>query len=114
MSKFSPLGSCQRQFLKRLSHGARRDSKGFLKQPWIPACSPSARRTPAPDTQAKFGALMRSWVHSGAGCPPDKAPNEQKQEGDILRRSAPTPDVRFASQSGRQKIPVYLPYESHL
>jgi hypothetical protein len=37
------------------------------------AWSPGAGRTPAPDTQAKFGALMRAWADSGARCPPDKS-----------------------------------------
>jgi hypothetical protein len=37
------------------------------------AWSPGAGRTPVPGTQAGFGALMRAWADSGAGCPPDKA-----------------------------------------
>jgi hypothetical protein len=37
------------------------------------AWTPGGRRTPAPGTQAAFGALMRAWADSGAGCPPDKA-----------------------------------------
>jgi hypothetical protein len=37
------------------------------------AWAPGAGRTPAPGTQAEFGALMRAWADSGAGCPPDKA-----------------------------------------
>ena len=35
------------------------------------AWSPGAGRTPAPGTQAKFGAVMRAWAASGAHCPPD-------------------------------------------
>jgi hypothetical protein len=37
------------------------------------AWMPGGRRTPAPGTQAAFGALMRAWADSGANCPPDKA-----------------------------------------
>ena len=36
------------------------------------AWKPGGERTPAPGTQAAFGALMRAWAESGAGCPPDK------------------------------------------
>jgi hypothetical protein len=31
--------------------------------------SPGAGRTPAPGTQAEFGALMRAWAAAGAHCP---------------------------------------------
>jgi hypothetical protein len=31
--------------------------------------SPGAGRTPAPGTQAEFGALMRAWADAGAHCP---------------------------------------------
>ncbi len=31
--------------------------------------NPGAGRTPAPGTQAEFGALTRAWVDSGAQCP---------------------------------------------
>lgn len=37
------------------------------------AWRPGGARTPAPGSQAAFGALMRAWANSGAGCPPDKA-----------------------------------------
>jgi hypothetical protein len=33
------------------------------------AWAPGAKRTPAPGTQAEFGALMRAWFESGAVCP---------------------------------------------
>jgi hypothetical protein len=33
------------------------------------AWAPGGKRTPAPDTQAAFGALMRAWFESGAVCP---------------------------------------------
>jgi hypothetical protein len=33
--------------------------------------SPGIGRTPAPGTQAEFGATMRAWVDSGAHCPPE-------------------------------------------
>jgi hypothetical protein len=33
------------------------------------AWSPGGGRTPAPGTQAEFGALMQAWVASGAHCP---------------------------------------------
>jgi hypothetical protein len=36
------------------------------------AWTPGGRRPPAPGTQAAFGALMRAWADSSAGCPPDK------------------------------------------
>ena len=36
------------------------------------AWRPGGARTPAPGSQATFGALMRAWAESGAGCPPDK------------------------------------------
>ena len=35
------------------------------------AWAPGAGRTPAPGTQAEFGALMRAWADSGAYCPPE-------------------------------------------
>ena len=31
---------------------------------------PGADRTPAPGTQAEFGALIKAWIESGASCPP--------------------------------------------
>jgi hypothetical protein len=31
--------------------------------------NPGAGRTPAPGTQAEFGALIRAWVDTGAACP---------------------------------------------
>lgn len=31
--------------------------------------APGADRTPAPGTQAQFGALMRAWAQTGAACP---------------------------------------------
>jgi len=31
---------------------------------------PGAGRTPAPGTQAEFGALIKAWADSGAACPP--------------------------------------------
>jgi len=34
------------------------------------AWSPGADRTPAPGTQAEFGALMRAWADAGGSCPP--------------------------------------------
>jgi hypothetical protein len=37
------------------------------------AWRPGGARTPAPGSQAAFGALMRAWANSGAGCPSDKA-----------------------------------------
>ena len=33
---------------------------------WAPG---RGKRTPAPGTQAEFGALMRAWAESGAVCP---------------------------------------------
>ena len=35
------------------------------------AWSPGIGRTPAPGTQAEFGAVMRAWAQSGAHCPPE-------------------------------------------
>jgi hypothetical protein len=35
------------------------------------AWSPGIGRSPAPGTQAAFGATMRAWVDSGAHCPSD-------------------------------------------
>jgi len=35
------------------------------------AWAPGGKRTPAPGTQAGFGALMRAWFESGAVCPAD-------------------------------------------
>lgn len=34
---------------------------------WMPGIG----RSPAPGTQAEFGATMRAWADSGAHCPPD-------------------------------------------
>lgn len=33
------------------------------------AWHPGADRTPAPGTQAEFGALIKAWLETGAGCP---------------------------------------------
>lgn len=33
------------------------------------AWHPGGNRTPAPGTQAEFGALIRAWVETGAACP---------------------------------------------
>jgi hypothetical protein len=33
------------------------------------AWNPGAGREPAPGTQAAFGALIKAWADSGAGCP---------------------------------------------
>lgn len=33
------------------------------------AWQPGGRRTPAPGTQAQFGALIRAWLETGARCP---------------------------------------------
>ncbi|MGH8222773.1 MAG: Isoquinoline 1-oxidoreductase subunit [Woeseiaceae bacterium] len=33
------------------------------------AWNPGAGRTPAPGTQAEFGALIRAWIDAGAACP---------------------------------------------
>ena len=33
------------------------------------AWAPGGKRTPAPGTQAEFGALMRAWFESGVVCP---------------------------------------------
>jgi hypothetical protein len=33
------------------------------------AWHPGAGRTPAPGTQAQFGALIDAWIASGAACP---------------------------------------------
>jgi hypothetical protein len=35
------------------------------------AWRPGGRRTPAPGSQAAFGALMRTWADTGAACPPE-------------------------------------------
>jgi hypothetical protein len=35
------------------------------------AWAPGGKRTPAPGTQAAFGATMRAWAETGAVCPPD-------------------------------------------
>ena len=35
------------------------------------AWAPGGKRTPAPGTQAEFGATMRAWAETGAVCPPD-------------------------------------------
>ena len=35
------------------------------------AWAPGAGRTPAPGTQASFGAVLRAWAETGAYCPPD-------------------------------------------
>ena len=34
------------------------------------AWHPGSDRTPAPGTQAEFGALIKAWIESGASCPP--------------------------------------------
>ena len=41
---------------------------------------PGHGRTPAPGTQARFGALVAAWVEAGAGCPkePAKAAGKEK------------------------------------
>ena len=31
--------------------------------------APGRGRTPAPGTQAHFGAMMRAWADAGAACP---------------------------------------------
>ena len=31
--------------------------------------NPGGKRTPAPGTQAQFGALFKAWADSGAQCP---------------------------------------------
>lgn len=36
--------------------------------------APGHGRTPAPGTQAKLGTLMRTWIDTGAHCPPEEAP----------------------------------------
>lgn len=36
--------------------------------------SPGHERTPAPGTQAQFGALMAAWVQDGAACPIEEKP----------------------------------------
>jgi hypothetical protein len=33
------------------------------------AWSPGPSRTPAPGTNAEFGALLRAWANAGAHCP---------------------------------------------
>jgi len=33
------------------------------------AWHPGEERSPAPGTQAQFGALIRAWISSGAHCP---------------------------------------------
>ncbi len=38
------------------------------------AWKPGWDRTPAPGTQAQFGALMAAWVETGAGCPEKDTP----------------------------------------
>ncbi len=35
--------------------------------------APGSGRTPAPGTQARFGALVSAWVESGAACPREEA-----------------------------------------
>jgi hypothetical protein len=35
--------------------------------------APGWGRTPAPGSQARFGALMAAWVAAGAACPPEEA-----------------------------------------
>ncbi len=39
--------------------------------------SPGHGRTPAPGTQARFGALVAAWVDTGAACPTDEAHEPQ-------------------------------------
>jgi hypothetical protein len=39
-------------------------------RPHRPLVVRGADRTPAPGTQAEFGALMRAWADAGAHCPP--------------------------------------------
>jgi hypothetical protein len=35
------------------------------------AWHPGGARTPAPGTQARFGALVDAWIRTGAQCPQD-------------------------------------------
>jgi hypothetical protein len=41
--------------------------------------APGHGRTPAPGTQARFGALVDAWVKTGAECPLDEAPASAKE-----------------------------------
>ena len=41
--------------------------------------APGADREPAPGTQEQFGALVREWVQTGAECPPEPRPGEDKR-----------------------------------
>jgi hypothetical protein len=54
--------------LEEIAHHAEKDE--LVAWGW----SPGADRTPAPGTQAKFGALVRAWIEAGAACPTEKAP----------------------------------------
>lgn len=49
--------------LKAIAHHMAEDS--LVGTGW----NPGAGRTPAPGTQAEFGALIRAWIDSGAACP---------------------------------------------
>jgi hypothetical protein len=43
------------------------------------AWNPGAGRTPAPGTQAQFGALIRAWVDTGAACPDARTGSSKPQ-----------------------------------
>ncbi|MGH8129263.1 MAG: Isoquinoline 1-oxidoreductase subunit [Steroidobacteraceae bacterium] len=49
--------------LKAIAHHMAEDS--LVGTGW----NPGAGRTPAPGTQAEFGALIRAWIDAGAACP---------------------------------------------
>ena len=51
-----------RQMADLLKHVSQDDLVGW-------AWKPGGKRTPAPGTQAEFGALMAAWAESGAVCP---------------------------------------------
>jgi hypothetical protein len=43
------------------------------------AWTPGHGRTPAPGSQARFGALVDAWAKTGAECPPDESPPPSKE-----------------------------------
>ena len=73
---FKSFGELRRLARRELARNGGRDLPALLRHMsedslvgW--AWSPGAGRTPAPGTQAEFGAVLRAWADSGAHCPPD-------------------------------------------
>ncbi len=58
-----PARNGNRSLAQLLDHMAHDDLVGW-------AWHPGGTRTPAPGTQAQFGALVDAWIKTGAQCPP--------------------------------------------